>query len=67
MIITVEHIRIARERHGGYCVNGMEAWFKSHDMTLREFLQHGYPLERIAAVGDEMSRRVVAIAIEKVR
>lgn len=64
MIITVEHIRIARDRHGGYCVSGMETWFKSHGMSLREFLQHGYPLERIAAIGDEMSRRVIEIATE---
>lgn len=65
MIITVEHVRLAREEHGGYCVPGMERWFSQNGLSLREFLKNGYPVEIIENVGDEFSRRVVAVARER--
>ena len=63
-MVTVEHVRIARHRHGGYCTKGMGFWFASHNLELRHFLSAGYPIEVIQAIGDEFADRVVAIAKE---
>jgi hypothetical protein len=63
-MVTVEHLRIARARHGGYCTKGMGRWFARHGLDLRHFLKNGYPVETIAALNDAFGNKVVAIALE---
>lgn len=62
MIVTADHLRQARAQHGGYCVTGLRIWFDRNNLDLKHFLQHGYPVDVIEAVGDEFSSKVVAIA-----
>lgn len=62
MIIRSEHMHEARKRYGGYCVRGLDLWFKRNDMTLRHFLQHGYPESRIVATKDQFGLKVVEVA-----
>lgn len=64
MIVTAEHLRIARQRHGGYCTSGVAVWFERHGLDLREFLRHGYPIETIEATNDLLGRQVAQIARE---
>lgn len=62
LLIKAEHMHEARKRFGGYCVRGLDAWFKQNNMDLRHFLQHGYPEARIAATGDQFGLRVIEVA-----
>lgn len=65
LMVRSEHLHEARRRHGGYCVRGVGPWFERHGMTLRHFLQHGYPIEQIEAIKDEFGLRVARIAREQ--
>jgi len=62
LLVTAEHLREAKRRHGGYCTPGVELWFKRYDLSLREFLRNGYPVEVIEATGDEFGMKVARIA-----
>lgn len=64
LLIKAEHMHEARKRFGGYCVRGLDLWFKRHGMDLREFLQNGYPESRILATNDPFGQKVVALAHE---
>lgn len=65
MIVTSAHMRAAKATYGGYCTQGVAAWFAKYGMDLRYFLQHGYPIERIEATNDELGLRVARIAREE--
>ena len=65
MIVTSEHLREARKRHGGYCTRGMSTWFERYGLSMRHFLMHGYPIEVIEATGDALGLTVAKIAREK--
>lgn len=64
LLITSEHLRETKRRFGGYCTRGLDQWFQRYGMSLREFLQHGYPVSRIEATGDALGLRVVGVARE---
>lgn len=61
-LVTIEHIRRARESHGGFCASGIRVWCERYGIDFRRLLQEGYPIEEIEALGDAMSQKVVAIA-----
>lgn len=63
VIAGVEDLRVARERFGGYCTRGSSAWFASHGLSFREFLQNGYPASRLRV--DDLGNRVADIAEER--
>ena len=63
-LVTVEHVRIARKRHGGYCTKGMRVWAERNGLDFRHFLQHGYPIEVMQPVADAFMTRVIDIALE---
>lgn len=62
MIVTVEHVRKAREIHGGYCTKGMSVWAERHGLDFRKFIQEGYPVEVFASINDAFIQRVIEIA-----
>lgn len=64
LLIRAEHMHEARRRFGGYCVRGLDLWFKRHGMELRHFLQDGYPESRILAANDQFGLKVVEVARE---
>lgn len=61
-LVTIEHIRLARQKHGGFCASGIKVWCERYGVDFRRLLQEGYPIEEIEAIGDAMSEKVVAIA-----
>lgn len=65
LIVRGEHLREAKRRYGGYCTRGVSHWFDSHGLSLREFLQHGYPVEVIEATQDTFGLRVAQVAREE--
>lgn len=65
IIVNADDLREAKRRYGGYCTRGMDAWFKRYDLSLREFLRKGYPVEVIESTGDELGLRVARIARER--
>lgn len=64
VIARIEDLHVARERFGGYCVNGTSKWFERHGLSFRVFIRHGYPTERLRV--DELGSRVADIAEERV-
>jgi len=60
--VTIQHIRQAREKHGGYCPGGIRYWCERHGLDFRKALTQGYPIEEIEAIDDVFAKRVVAIA-----
>lgn len=65
LMVTAEHLREARLRHGGYCPRGMRSWFERYGLSMREFLQNGYPVSVIEATGDTLGLQVADIAKEE--
>lgn len=63
-LVTSEHLREARRRYGGYCTRGMDAWGERYGLSLRVFLQEGYPASVFEATGDLFGIRLAAIARE---
>ena len=64
-IVTGKHMHIARSRHGGYCVQGADAWFARYGLSLRVFLRDGYPASVFDAIGDELGITMARIAREE--
>lgn len=64
LMVTVNHVREARARYGGYCTRGMRVWAERNNLDFRHFLTVGYPVEVMQSFDDEFMRRVVAIAQE---
>lgn len=64
LIVTSEDLRKAKLLHGGYCTRGVATWFQSHGLSLREFLQNGYPVE-VIEVTDTFGKTVAQIARDR--
>lgn len=63
--VTTAHMREANAlRLGGHtwCVEGGRAWCARNGISWSEFVRHGIPVERVAAVGDAYSQHLVALA-----
>lgn len=56
-IVRMEHIRKAK-----LCASGARAWFRSHDFSWPDFLEHGMDADVLDATGDALAFRVTAIA-----
>lgn len=65
IIVTIDDLREAKLRYGGYCTRGVDAWFTRHNLSLRQFLRHGYPIDVIEATNDDLGTRVAQIARER--
>lgn len=65
-IVKIEHIRRAREVHGGFCSSGIRAWCERHELDYRKLLREGLPLSEMeeAAPGDALLARVSTYARE---
>lgn len=61
-LVTIEHIRRARELHGGFCTTGIRTWCDRHSIDFRRLLQQGYPIAEIEVIGDAFSTQVIQIA-----
>lgn len=60
MRITVNDARAA-----GHCARGMKAWFETHGLDFRAFLEEGIEEEEFLAKGDALAVRVVELAHER--
>lgn len=58
-IVRIHHIRAA-----DLCTRGARAWFQSHGLSWREFLEHGMCADKLDATGDALALKVTAIARE---
>jgi hypothetical protein len=63
VLVTGEDLRTARNRFGGFCASGSARWFTRQGLSLRYFLQHGYPASVLSV--DEFGKRVAAMAHER--
>ena len=61
-LVTIEHIRRARELHGGFCTTGIRTWCDRHNIDFRRLLQQGYPIAEIEVIGDAFSTQEIQIA-----
>ncbi len=61
-LVTIEHIRRARELHGGFCTTGIRTWCARYNIDFRRLLQDGYPISEIEVIGDAFSAQVLTIA-----
>ncbi len=57
LMITTEHVRAAN-----YCTPGLKAFFKKHNLDLREFCRNGLPEDVVLATNDAMAIAVVEVA-----
>lgn len=61
--LTMQHVRAARlGGRGVLCAAGIRDWCARHDIDLRDFAEHGMPIERAEAMDDAFVQRAVAIA-----
>lgn len=67
VIVTLEDVRLAKERHGGYCTRGVAAWLERYGMSLRHLARAGYPVEMIEAPGDSFGNTVAQIARDRAK
>lgn len=64
-VITMKHVRAARLDGAGIaCASGARAWANRHGIDVRDFLEHGMPLEQAEALAkvDAFAERIVALA-----
>lgn len=47
------------------CFGGARSWFRRHGLDWQDFLANGIAAERLAATGDALAFRVIAIAQER--
>lgn len=57
VMVTMRHVRAA-----GLCSRGTRAWFARHGFSWPVFLDIGYPDDVLAATGDPLAMRAVAVA-----
>lgn len=65
LIITMKHVRAARLDGAGIaCAPGARAWARRHGIDVRDFLEHGMPIERaeLLAQSDAFIARAVTLA-----
>ena len=55
--VTIQDLRAAR-----LCFQGARPWFRRHGLDWQGFLREGLDAEVLAATGDALARRVIAIA-----
>lgn len=58
--VYAKDIRAAR-----LCFGGARPWFRRHGLDWQDFLANGIAAERLAATGDALAFRVIAIAQER--
>lgn len=62
-MVTMRHARAARlDGKPVTCAPGIRAWCELHGVDLRDFAQHGLPIERVAAIDDAFAQRAAALA-----
>ncbi len=67
VIVTITHARQAKiAGQGVLCADGIRGWFKRHDLSLIEFLEHGLPASRLLATQCPFAERAVAIAQQEI-
>ena len=55
--VTVQDLRAAR-----LCFQGVRPWFARHGLDWQRFLREGLDAEVLAATGDALALRVIAVA-----
>ena len=55
--VTVQDLRAAR-----LCFQGVRPWFARHGLDWQGFLREGLDAETLAATGDALALRVIAVA-----
>jgi hypothetical protein len=60
MIVTITDVRKA-----GYCVRGIRTWARTNGLDFNDFVKNGIEHERLAALGDAMADRVIALKLER--
>ena len=55
--VTVQDLRAAR-----LCFQGVRPWFARHGLDWQRFLREGLEAEVLAATGDALALRVIAVA-----
>lgn len=58
-------ITITDVRRAGYCVSGIRRWFEAQDLDFRAFVKEGLPVETLAATGDGLAARVIAMTVSR--
>lgn len=66
-LVTIDHIRRARELHGGYCARGIKVWCERHGIDFRRLLQEGLPCAELEHIDDAFLNKVVLIAKGEVK
>lgn len=67
LVITVDDLRYLRENPAGtaYCVTGLKAWARSHNLCLKQMVREGIPASVLLETGDEMAAELVARVIKE--
>ena len=55
--VTLQDLRASR-----LCFQGARPWFRRHGLDWQQFLKEGLDAETLAATGDALALRVIAIA-----
>jgi len=55
--VTIQDLRASR-----LCFQGARPWFRRHGLDWQQFLKDGLDAETLAATGDALALRVIAIA-----
>ena len=58
--VTIQDLRASR-----LCFQGARPWFARHGLDWQVFLREGFEAEVLAATGDALALRVIAIAAER--
>ena len=55
--VTLQDLRASR-----FCFQGARLWFRRHGLDWQAFLREGLDAETLAATGDALALRVIAVA-----
>lgn len=68
LVVRMKHARMVPCPHdNGYCVAGMQVFFKQHGMDFKHFLRHGLPASAFIETGDAQALELVRVAREAER
>lgn len=60
--VHMRHVRNKPPYGAGLCVRGCRDWFNAKGLDFRDFLENGFPIEKVRSFNDAVADRVAEAA-----